>query len=67
MACHRSIARALAAALCLCLAFEPAVSIAARNDSAQTRPVRGRTTSTLPEAVATVLRASGLPECINLT
>ncbi len=63
MRCHGSIRRALAAALCLCLALEPALAIAARGDSAQARPARGRTAGgALPAAVAAILRASGLPE-----
>jgi D-alanyl-D-alanine carboxypeptidase/D-alanyl-D-alanine-endopeptidase (penicillin-binding protein 4) len=56
------MARALAAVLSLCFAVEPTVVLAARSDSAKQRPARARTTGAIPAAVASILRASGLPD-----
>jgi len=62
MPCRKVLARALGAALCLCVAVEPTAALAARSDSAKPKPARGRSASALPAAVASILRASGLPE-----
>ena len=58
---RRSMARALAAALSLCLMVEPTVVLAARSDSAKQRPARTGSTGAVPAAVASILRGSGLP------